>query len=100
MVAVCHTENAEEPIFWVWLAEAAREVEVVNYHWKEQDTVTILSGGQILGVVEGTFPNKVTALKNSKRPRRVLDDYERRRRLTYMTRCLYLHNNGSLRGAN
>jgi len=41
MVAVCHTTDPDEPVYWVWLREAIDAVQSSNPLWQKQETVSI-----------------------------------------------------------
>lgn len=54
MICVCHTSTHEEPIYWVWLDEAIKEIENTNPDWQLQETVSIrIPTSQVLSKKSG-----------------------------------------------
>lgn len=41
MICVCHTSEDEEPIYWVWLNEAIKEIDTTTPNWHQQETVSL-----------------------------------------------------------
>lgn len=41
MIAVCHTTDPEQPVYWTWLSQAVDDIKSSNSLWDEQDTVSI-----------------------------------------------------------
>lgn len=42
MICVCDTSKKNTPIYWEWIQEAIRKVEVQNPEWQKQKTISIL----------------------------------------------------------
>jgi tetratricopeptide (TPR) repeat protein/predicted nucleic acid-binding protein len=41
MIVVCDISKTDKPVYWVWVTEAAKEVQSSNPNWQNQETVTL-----------------------------------------------------------